>query len=113
MAAAVAMGAFGAHSLKEKLDVYSMTVYEKAVFYHIIHSISIIIVAMLVPLSLLTPLQSHKICLLFFFGLSLFSLSLYALALTKIKWFGMITPIGGTMLLVGWIMLGMLALKPR
>ena len=113
MAAAVAMGAFGAHSLKDKLDAYSMTVFEKAVFYHIIHSISIIVVAMLVPLTLLTPLAGHKICLLFFFGMSLFSMSLYALALTKIKWFGMLTPIGGTMLLVGWIMFGVLALRPR
>ncbi|MBN8547973.1 MAG: DUF423 domain-containing protein [Deltaproteobacteria bacterium] len=113
MAAAVAMGAFGAHSLKEKLDAYYMGVYEKAVFYHIIHALSIILVAMLVQAALLLPGAGHKICLLFFFGITLFSMSLYALALTKIKWLGMITPIGGTMLIVGWILLGIFSLRTR
>ncbi len=113
MAAAVAMGAFGAHSLREKLDAYSMAIYEKAVFYHITHALSIILVALLVPLSALTPLASHKICLLFFFGLALFSFSLYALAMTKARWIGMLTPIGGTMLIVGWLMLALLVVRQQ
>lgn len=113
LAAAVAMGAFGAHSLKDKLDAYSMVIYEKAVFYHIVHAIGILFVAILVPLSILTPLQSHKICLLLFFGLTLFSFSLYALALTKIRWLGMITPVGGTMLLIAWLLLAILAIRQQ
>lgn len=113
MAAAVAMGAFGAHSLKEKLDAYSMGVYEKAVFYQIVHSLAIILTAMLVPLSVLTPVTSHKICLLFFFGIVFFSMSLYALALTRVRWLGMITPVGGTMLIIAWIVLGVVSLKQQ
>jgi uncharacterized membrane protein YgdD (TMEM256/DUF423 family) len=111
MAAAVAMGAFGAHGLKEKLDAYSMAVYEKAVFYHLIHAIAILLVALLAPLSLLPLAAVHKICLLFFFGIVFFSGSLYALALTNVKWLGMITPVGGTMMLVGWVILGILAMR--
>ena len=43
MALAVAFGAFGAHGLRARLDAYSMGVYEKAVFYHFIHALGILI----------------------------------------------------------------------
>ncbi len=47
MALAVAMGAFGAHGLRNRLDAYSMSVYEKAVFYHFVHALGILIIAVL------------------------------------------------------------------
>jgi len=52
MAIGVAAGAFGAHALKGRLDAYSMTVYEKAVFYHFIHALGLLIVPLLPRLDL-------------------------------------------------------------
>jgi uncharacterized membrane protein YgdD (TMEM256/DUF423 family) len=71
------------------------------------------VVALLAPLSVLTPAASHRICLLFFFGITFFSLSLYALALTKVRWLGMITPVGGSLLIVAWVMLAVLSLRQQ
>ena len=45
MATAVALGALGAHALKDRFDVYSMAIWEKAVLYHLLHAIAILIVA--------------------------------------------------------------------
>jgi uncharacterized membrane protein YgdD (TMEM256/DUF423 family) len=47
LALAVGMGAFGAHALKGRLDEYSLSVYEKAVFYHFIHALGIVLISLL------------------------------------------------------------------
>ncbi len=47
LAMAVMIGAFGAHGLRGRLDDYSMTVYERAVFYQFIHALGILIVSLL------------------------------------------------------------------
>ena len=47
LALAVGLGAFGAHALKDKLDAYSLGVWEKAVFYHFIHALGVLVVSML------------------------------------------------------------------
>ena len=46
MALAVALGAFGAHGLRARLDTYAMGVYEKAVFYHFIHALGVLVVSL-------------------------------------------------------------------
>ncbi len=102
LAAAVGMGAFGAHGLKEKLDAYSMQIFEKAVFYHFIHALGVLI---LPALPLLTAEQITKVALALIFGTLVFSGSLYVLALTGIRWLGAITPIGGIGFIVGWLLL--------
>jgi uncharacterized membrane protein YgdD (TMEM256/DUF423 family) len=94
MAAAVALGAFGAHGLRARLDAYSMGVYEKAVFYHFIHALGILLAAR-VPLA----------CWLFLAGIALFSGSLYLLAVTGNRSLGAITPIGGVCFIAAWIVL--------
>ena len=98
-ALAVALGAFGAHSLKDVLIRNGTTaIWEKAVFYHFIHAI------MLFILSGRTPLQLGP-WFSFLNGILIFSGSLYLLALTNVRWLGAITPIGGISFIVGWLWL--------
>ncbi len=99
----VVMGAFGAHALKDILDDYGQSIYNKAVLYHIFHSIALLIVGLI---NKIHPEISLSISgLSFLFGIILFSGSLYILAITGIKPLGMITPIGGVLFIVGWVLL--------
>jgi uncharacterized membrane protein YgdD (TMEM256/DUF423 family) len=97
--AAVALGAFGAHGLKELLARNNTAaIWEKAVLYHFIHAI------MLFILATRQPLQSGPwFC--FLLGIVLFSGSLYLLAFTNVRWLGAVTPLGGVSFLVGWLWL--------
>jgi len=105
----VLMGAFGAHTLKDKLSEYSMSIYDKAVFYQIFHAIGILVVSIL---SQLFNTQNFNISGWFFIiGILLFSGSLFILSTTGIKWLGAITPIGGMMFIVGWFLLFFKILK--
>ena len=99
MALAVILGAFAAHALKSVLDEYSTEVYKTGNFYHFIHSLALIMAGLLQ--------QQFDVDLTFtgysfFFGMVIFSGSLYSLALTGIKGLGAITPIGGLLFIVGW-----------
>ena len=85
MALAVMLGAFGAHGLKDRLSEYSMTVYEKAVFYHFIHAIGILLVALLARTSAVSVAGANRIGWLLSIGILLFSGSLYALALSGVR----------------------------
>lgn len=105
MGLAVAFGAFGAHALRDKLDGYSLGIYEKAVFYHFVHSIGLLIVPLLAKAGLLTATVSTRICWLLAAGILLFSGSLYVLAITGVRALGAVTPLGGTAFLAAWAML--------
>jgi len=94
----VALGAFGAHGLKNFITQEMLTVFETAVRYQMYHAVGIILVAMLVEEY---PLMSNA-GRLFGAGIILFSGSLYVLAITGIKVFGLITPFGGLCFLAGW-----------
>ena len=111
LALAVAAGAFGAHALKDKLDAYSLGVYEKAVFYHFLHAFGILVLAAAGLAKVLPDAQSGLVCLLLFLGVVFFSGSLYALAFSGIKAFGAITPIGGTLFIAGWLLLAYYAAR--
>jgi uncharacterized membrane protein YgdD (TMEM256/DUF423 family) len=96
---AVALGAFGAHALKGTLAANGMTeVWNKAVFYHFVHALVLLVLAIL-------PGAQKTVSVLFGAGILLFSGSLYLLALTNIRWLGAITPIGGLCFLAGWFWL--------
>ncbi len=96
---AVGLGAFGAHGLKELLvRNNTAAIWEKAVFYHFVHTIMLVILAERNPLPK-GPWFS------FLVGIGLFSGSLYVLALTNVLWLGAITPFGGISLMVGWLWL--------
>lgn len=97
----VALGAFGAHGLKDKLTPHSMDIFKTGVLYHFVHALALCAVAWLS-----TVLSDGKITwagISFTAGIILFSGSLYALAVTGIKPLGMITPVGGAAFLLGWI----------
>ena len=99
----VMIGAFGAHALKEILDDYGKSIYNKAVLYHMFHSIALLILGLI---NKIQPEISLSISgWSFLFGIILFSGSLYILAITGIKSLGMITPIGGILFIIGWVFL--------
>jgi len=96
---AVALGAFGAHGLKDFLARNQMTgIWDKAVFYHFIHAVVLLVLAMRAPLRLF-PWWSLLL------GIILFSGSLYLLALTNAHFLVFVTPLGGVSFLVGWVCL--------
>jgi uncharacterized membrane protein YgdD (TMEM256/DUF423 family) len=105
MALAVGMGAFGAHALKERLDEYSQSVYEKAVFYHFIHGIGILLISLLARAGVLSVSGAERAGWLMALGIVLFSGSLYALALSGVRILGAVTPFGGVAFIVGWVLL--------
>lgn len=105
MAVTIAIGAFGAHGLKPYLDEYSTDIYEKAVSYQFYNTLGLFFISFA---SYLLP-QSSKIIVSYYFvfiGMLVFSFSLYILALTKLFWLGAITPIGGSLMIIGWILSG-------
>ena len=94
----VALGAFAAHALKARLNEYSLGVFRTGVEYQFFHALALILVGILAekyPQLTMTAIS-------FTAGIVIFSGSLYALALSNIKVFGAITPIGGVLFLVGW-----------
>ena len=102
---AVMLGAFGAHGLRSRLDAYSMDVYEKAVFYHFIHAVGLLIVSVLPRIGVLSESRAAWVCWLLTTGILLFSGSLYALAVSGVKALGAITPIGGLSFIAAWLLL--------
>ena len=99
MALAVIIGAFAAHSLKHFFDQYATDVFKTANFYHFIHSLALIIVGLLQQqFDIDLTISGYS----FFFGIVIFSGSLYSLALTGVKGLGAITPIGGLLFILGW-----------
>lgn len=96
---AVIFGAFGAHALRERLDVYSMGIWEKAVFYHFVHALGLLVVPVV------APRVANTVGVLLFAGILLFSGSLYALALTGVRTLGAVTPLGGIAFIAAWMWL--------
>lgn len=113
MALGVIMGAFGAHGLRGHLDAYSMSVYERAVFYHFLHALGILIVALLARTNAIGASGGRIAALLFLIGIVLFSGSLYALAISGVRAMGAITPIGGLAFIAGWLVLAYTAARGR
>lgn len=107
---AVALGAFGAHALKQRLSADMLAVYETAVQYHFYHTLALVAVALLAIYGVQGSLLKAS-GWLFFVGLILFSGSLYALALSGVKILGAITPLGGLCFLAGWLCLAVAAIR--
>ena len=104
---AVALGAFGAHSLRDILVRNgTVSIWDKAVLYHAIHTV------MLFVLATQTPLKKWS-WFSFLIGIVVFSGSLYVLALSNARWLGAITPIGGISFLAGWACLAICPSKLR
>ena len=113
LALAVALGAFGAHGLKNHLDAYLMGVWEKAVFYHFIHALGMLVVGLAARSGGLDKVTASRVGWLLLAGIILFSGSLYALALTRETLLGAITPLGGIAYIAAWLWLGIGLLRSR
>ncbi|MGE0614766.1 MAG: DUF423 domain-containing protein [Bacteriovoracia bacterium] len=99
---AVALGAFGAHALRERLSPRAMEIFQTATHYQFFHALALVLIASLSLRTSTPPAGLRWAGLAFATGIFVFSGSLYALALTDIKILGAITPIGGVLFLVGW-----------
>jgi uncharacterized membrane protein YgdD (TMEM256/DUF423 family) len=105
----IALGAFGAHSLKNILDEYGKSIYEKAVLYQMFHTVALFAVGVIQHFDKETSLSTAGWG--FLAGIILFSGSLYLLATTGMKWLGAITPVGGLVFLFGWLSLAWIITK--
>jgi uncharacterized membrane protein YgdD (TMEM256/DUF423 family) len=97
---AVATGAFAAHALRSRLDPDLLETFGTAARYQLIHGIALVTAALAAerwPRARLAPVSS-----MFLAGTVVFSGSLYLLALTGVRAFGAITPVGGVLLIAGW-----------
>ena len=116
-AATIAMGAFGAHGLKNMVDAAALTTFETGIRYQMYHCLAILAVCLVPSI----PEKIKKTVFWFFIlGILLFSGSIYLLALNEVLPFnsakiGFITPIGGLLFIIGWIWFAfkMLSLKKQ
>lgn len=92
---AVGLGAFGAHALKARLSPEMLAIFETGVRYQVYHALALLLLA-----ALRGPVKAGW-C--FTAGIVLFSGSLYILALTGVRKWGAVTPIGGILFLIGWL----------
>jgi uncharacterized membrane protein YgdD (TMEM256/DUF423 family) len=97
---AVAAGAFGAHGLQGKLDPHHLEVFETGARYQMYHALAMGVAALAMRGAAAGAAQAAAA--FFLAGIVLFSGSLYILALTGIRGFGIVTPFGGLAFLVGW-----------
>ena len=104
-ALSVALGAFAAHALKKIIDSNALAIFETANRYQFIHALALILASML--FEKLQPKKVLLACRFFTFGTLIFSGSLYALAVLgkSYSFLGAITPVGGLMFILGWLML--------
>ena len=100
---AVALGAFGAHALRQRLSPEMLAVFEVGVRYHVYHALALFAVAWVADRSPGSLAQASGWA--FTLGIVVFSGSLYLLSVTGVRWLGAITPIGGTAFLAGWVLL--------
>ena len=92
----VSLGAFGAHSLKGILESHATTaIWQTAVLYHLVHAVA----------ALWASEKRPSVVWVWSAGVVVFSGTLYLLAVTNVRWLGAITPIGGVLFLIGWLMI--------
>ncbi len=92
----VALGAFGAHALRATLDERHLGWWQTGVQYQMWHAVALVALAA-VPLPRIGPAV-----VLLSAGTVLFSGSLYAMAITDVRWLGAVTPVGGLLMIAGW-----------
>jgi len=115
----VALGAMGAHALKEKISADNIQIFETAVRYHFYHTLALVFISYLIKND---SSKFLKLSAWFFIaGIILFSCSLYFLALRplmgiskdEMKGIGAITPFGGMSFILAWLMLTVATLKSK
>lgn len=111
-ALAVATGAFGAHGLKARLGAEQLAWWHTAADYHLLHAVVLLALA----LSAARARVGRGLAAAFWLmtgGIAVFSGTLYAMALTDVRALGAVTPVGGTALIAGWIVLAVAGARGR
>ncbi|MBD3669559.1 MAG: DUF423 domain-containing protein [Gammaproteobacteria bacterium] len=109
---AVALGAFGAHGLKQHLEANLLEIYQTAVLYHMVHALGVVLIGIIWQQRLDDArLRWSGVSLAL--GTLIFSGSLYLLAISGLRWLGAITPLGGVLFLIGWGLLAAAMIRPR
>jgi len=114
-ALAVILGAFGAHGLKGKITPSLLDAYQTGTHYHLFHVLALLCLGLLMMRvasihdSLPFALKLTAYC--WMAGMALFSGSLYGLALGGGSWLGPVTPVGGLLLIIGWMNLAVAIAK--
>ncbi len=98
----VLLGAFGAHGLKKIREPELIEVWQTSMHYLGFHALALILISILFYHKIIARARSGLLILL---GTLIFSGSLIALVLSEVRMFGAITPIGGVLLLLGWVTL--------
>lgn len=107
LAVAVALGAFGAHGLKGMASVQQLEWWQTATLYLFVHALGLLAVGILVRLQWTTPTTAWLLQI----GVLIFAGSLYAMTLGAPRWLGAITPIGGVLMIAGWVWLAVTAFR--
>ncbi|WP_342433645.1 DUF423 domain-containing protein [Neobacillus sp. FSL H8-0543] len=107
---AVALGAFGAHGLADKLEPKYLDIWKTGVTYQMFHATGILVIGLLLSKVTTSP-QFTWAGWMMLLGIILFSGSLYVLSLTKIGILGAITPLGGVCFLAAWVLIIIGAVK--
>ncbi|MCU0254749.1 MAG: DUF423 domain-containing protein [Acidobacteria bacterium] len=103
---AVAAGAFGAHALKDRLPADLLAIFETGVRYQLPHAVALLFAALLAGQSGRAARRARWAGWLLVVGILIFSGSLYLLALSGVRSWGAVTPVGGVAFLAGWAILG-------
>lgn len=107
---AVALGAFGAHGLENKLEPKYLEIWKTGVQYQMFHALGLVAIGIISGKVEASSLLSWSGWLMLI-GIILFSGSLYVLSTSGIKVLGAITPFGGVAFLVSWVLLIMFSIK--
>jgi len=105
---AVSMGAFGAHALRDRLSEAALEQWKTGAHYHLVHAVAILGAAALADRGFR---RAQWAGWMFVIGTFIFAGSLYTLALSGIRIFGAITPIGGVFMIMGWGLLAYSAMQ--
>ncbi|AKG19925.1 DUF423 domain-containing protein [Calothrix sp. 336/3] len=103
----VSAGAFGAHALRGTLSERSLQIFDVGVRYQMYHTLALLAIAILISTQATPSVSLITSGWLFILGIILFSGSLYALSLTNITILGIITPVGGVVFILGWLILAL------
>jgi len=107
-AASVGAGAFGAHALRASVSPDQLSIFETACRYHMYHALAILFLGWASTSFKESGRFIRAAAIAFLAGILLFSGSLYVYVLTGARWVLFLTPIGGTLLIAGWLISALL-----
>ena len=105
----VAGGAFGAHALEARISEAMLANFETGTRYLLVHAVALLVVGVLARREDAASLTAVGVC--FSVGMAIFTGTLWTMALTNMRWLGAVTPIGGTSLIIGWLLLARAAAR--